>query len=149
MISHWSPFHHPFSWRNHQTNAAATLLDVAFEDGRTASKASQSNMASARLDNGEGERHHGNLRWNSNLLLYVWWGPQSSSRSVGANNSNFTMVFVGDISIVTGVYKPICNVWGAPPCMSDPCLKKWCVFISCYIYVVAHPSKWISAPHFD
>jgi hypothetical protein len=34
-------------------------------------------------------------------------------RSVGEHNSNFTMV--GDISIVNGLYKPIYNVWGAPP----------------------------------
>ena len=42
-----------------------------------------------------------------NHLISTRWCPSSLAKLV--YNSNVTMVFVGDISIVNGVYKPIYN----------------------------------------
>ena len=51
-------------------------------------------------------------------FMRVSYGTRWCHRSIAklAHITPITMVFVGDISIVNGVYKPIYNVWGAPPC---------------------------------
>ena len=47
------------------------------------------------------------------VILNTRWCPLDSY--VGANNSNFTMVFVGDISTINGIINQLIT-WGAPPC---------------------------------
>ena len=44
-----------------------------------------------------------------------------------------TMVFVGDTSIVNGVYKPTYR-WGAPPCRKSAEIIGW-------TYAVVHPGR--------